>query len=132
MFKMAVAATASMQAPALSAKPAQPSARRKDRPNILFIMADQHRGECMGCDGNRAVHTPNMDALAREGVRFRNAYTATPSCIPARAGLLTGLSPWNHGLLGMDGWRIAKQYRHEMAQELSQAGHHKATIGKTR
>ena len=130
MFKMAVAATASMQAPAMSAKPSPPSARRKDRPNILFIMADQHRGECMGCDGNRAVRTPNMDALAREGVRFRNAYTATPSCIPARAGLLTGLSPWNHGLLGMDGWPIATKYRHEMPQELSNAGYYTAAIGK--
>ncbi len=93
-------------------------------------MADQHRGECMGCDGNRAIRTPNMDALAREGVRFRNAYTATPSCIPARAGLLTGLSPWNHGLLGMDGWPIATKYRHEMPRELGKAGYYTATIGK--
>lgn len=147
VFKMAVAATASMQAPARAqaaprhtsetAEPmrdpnqgrsAQP--RRKGRPNILLIIADQHRGDCMGCDGNRAIRTPNMDALAREGVRFRNAYTATPSCIPARAGLLTGLSPWNHGLLGMDGWPIATKYRHEMPQALADAGYYTAAIGK--
>ncbi len=147
MFKMAVAATASMQAAGKARAEEPPTVesaelmrgpeqarnrqpRRKDRPNILFIMADQHRGECMGCDGNRAIRTPNMDALAREGVRFRNAYTATPSCIPARAGLLTGLSPWNHGLLGMGGWPIATKYRHEMPKELAKAGYYTATIGK--
>ena len=144
VFKLAVAATASMQAPGKTRGEAPQTAermrgpeqerkrqpRRTGRPNILFIMADQHRGECMGCDGNRAIQSPNMDALAREGVRFRNAYTATPSCIPARAGLLTGLSPWNHGLLGMDGWPIATNYRHEMPQELGKAGYYTATIGK--
>ena len=150
VFKMAVAATASMQAAGRTRaeaprafqtgesrhagrdtnrerKKQQP---RRDRPNILFIMSDQHRGDCMGCDGNGAIRTPNMDALAREGVRFRNAYTATPSCIPARAGLLTGLSPWNHGLLGMDGWPIATKYRHEMPQALADAGYYTAAIGK--
>jgi arylsulfatase len=149
VFKMAVAATASMQAGKARAEEAHPvqsaesrraergpaqarntRARRSGRPNILLIMADQHRGDCLGCDGNRAIRTPNLDALAREGVRFRNAYTATPSCIPARAGLLTGLSPWNHGLLGMDGWPIATKYRHEMPKELGKAGYYTAAIGK--
>ena len=147
VFKMAVAATASMQAPGRAraellhprqtAEPVRDSSqaqknqpRRNDRPNILLIMADQHSGDCMGCDGNRAIRTPNIDALALEGVRFRNAYTATPSCIPARAGLLTGLSPWNHGLLGMDGWPIATEYRHEMPQALAEAGYYTAAIGK--
>jgi len=127
MFKMAMAATASMQVPGRSMAAPRRSA---NRPNILFIMADQHRGDCMGCDGNRAIRTPNMDAIAREGVRFRNAYTSTPSCIPARAGLLTGLSPWHHGLLGMDGWPIATEYPHEMPKSLRQAGYYTATIGK--
>ena len=130
VFKMAVAATASMQAPGLSAKPTQPHARRSDRPNILFIMADQHRADCVGADGNPHIRTPNLDVIAKEGVRFRNAYTSTPSCIPARAAILTGLSPWNHGLLGMDGWPIPLRYPFELPRALHDAGYYTAAIGK--
>jgi len=127
MFKMAVAAGASASLPGRSLAAQTPA---KHRPNILLIMADQHRGDCLGVDGNSAIRTPNMDTLAREGVRFRNAYTSTPSCIPARAGLLTGLSPWNHGLLGMDGWPIATRYAAEMPRSLHDAGYYTTTIGK--
>ena len=70
------------------------------RPNILFLMTDQHRGDCLGCDGNNVIKTPNLDRIAREGFRFSNAYTSTPSCTPARSALLTGMSPWHHGMLG--------------------------------
>ncbi|MDP2325475.1 MAG: sulfatase-like hydrolase/transferase, partial [Gammaproteobacteria bacterium] len=69
------------------------------RPNILFLIADQHRADCVGADGNAAIHTPNMDRLAREGALFRCAYSTTPTCTPARAALLTGMNPWNHGML---------------------------------
>jgi arylsulfatase len=100
------------------------------RPNILFLMSDQHRGDCIGADGNRAIHTPNLDAIAREGARFRHAYTATPSCIPARAAILTGLSPWNHGLLGMDGWPIPHRYPMEMPRALRESGYYTVGIGK--
>ncbi|MCL5743878.1 MAG: sulfatase-like hydrolase/transferase, partial [Acidobacteria bacterium] len=43
------------------------------RPNILLLMADQFRGDCVGAEGNRAIHTPNLDRIAREGARFRCA-----------------------------------------------------------
>ncbi len=62
----------------------------RKRPNILFLMSDQHRADCVGADGNPVIHTPNMDRIAHEGVRFACAYTSTPTCTPARAGLLTG------------------------------------------
>src|SRR5689334_15594874 len=81
--------------------PALLRAQSKSRPNLLLLMADQHRADWMGCDGNRAVSTPNLDRIASEGVRFRNAYSSTPTCTPARSGLLTGMAPWNHGMLGM-------------------------------
>lgn len=64
-------------------------------PNVLFIMTDQQRFDAMSCAGNTVLETPNMDRLAREGVFFRNAYTANPVCVPARAVFLTGLSPVN-------------------------------------
>src|SRR3954465_6267238 len=70
------------------------------RPNILFLMTDQHRTDCVGAYGNTAIRTPNLDRIAREGVLFRNAYSSTPTCTPARSALLTGLSPWHHGMLG--------------------------------
>ena len=58
------------------------------KPNILFLMSDQHRGDCLGADGNVRIRTPNLDRLARQGARFTNAYSSTPTCTPARACLL--------------------------------------------
>ena len=78
--------------------------------NILFMMADQMRADALSCAGNPAIKTPNLDRLAAEGVRFSNAFSSTPSCTPARAAILTGLSPWYHGMLGYG--TIAPRYSH--------------------
>ena len=67
--------------------------------NILFIMVDQQRQDCLGCYGNDIVQTPNIDRLARTGIRFNNAFTPTPVCTPARTSLQTGLWPHTHGLI---------------------------------
>ncbi len=104
------------------------SASRKEKPNILFLMSDQQRGDCLGVDGHPVVHTPNLDRLANEGARFPHAYSSTPSCTPARACLLTGQSPWNHGMLGYN--RVAPEYPHEMPRMLSGAGYFTCAIGK--
>jgi len=98
------------------------------KPNILFLMADQFRADCVGADGNRAIRTPNLDRIAGEGVRFRCAYASVPSCTPARAGLLTGLSPWHHGMLGYG--QVALGYRSEMPKLLRDAGYQTLGIGK--
>jgi arylsulfatase A-like enzyme len=113
---------------AAGAAAARPPQRARERPNILFLMSDQQRGDCLGADGNRAIRTPNLDRLAAEGARFSAAYSSTPSCTPARAALLTGKSPWNHGMLGYG--RVAKQYPIEMPQALSDAGYYTLGIGK--
>ena len=55
------------------------------RPNIILLMADQMRGDCLGIAGHSDVKTPFLDALAAEGVRYENAYSACPTCVPARA-----------------------------------------------
>ncbi len=99
-----------------------------DRPNILFLMADQFRGDCLGADGNRVIHTPNLDRLAAEGARFRCAYSCTPSCTPARAALLTGLGPWRNGMLGYS--RVGVKYKHEKPRMLHDAGYYTLGIGK--
>ncbi|MGQ9729860.1 MAG: arylsulfatase [Candidatus Zipacnadales bacterium] len=100
----------------------------KKRPNILFLMTDQHRGDTLGCEGHPCVQTPNLDRLAREGVRFTRAYTSTPSCTPARAGILTGQSPWNHGMLGY--YRVAPHYHNELPRFFREAGYYTLGIGK--
>ena len=69
---------------------------KNKRKNILFITADQWRGDSLGCVGHSVVLTPNIDQLAREGVIFRKHYTQTVPCGPARASLLTGLYAMNH------------------------------------
>ena len=56
-----------------------------DRPNILFLFADQMHAFAMGCMGTEDIHTPNLDKLAREGVLFRNCYSNAPVCTPFRA-----------------------------------------------
>ncbi|MDA0709322.1 MAG: sulfatase-like hydrolase/transferase [bacterium] len=70
-----------------------------DRPNILFIMTDQQRGDCLGIEGHSVLQTPNLDYLAASGVRFRRAYSACPVCVPARRTVITGRKPKNHGAL---------------------------------
>jgi len=98
------------------------------RPHILLIMADQFRADCVGADGNNAIQTPHLDRIAAEGVRFRCAYSSTPTCVPARAALLTGLSPWHHGMLGMTA--MAERYPFEMPRALREAGYYTMGIGK--
>ena len=98
------------------------------RPNILLLMADQWRADCLGAAGNRAIHTPNLDQLAAAGVRFTNAYSATPTCTPARAALLTGLAPWNHGMLRYA--EVGARYPLEMPRALRDAGYYTTAIGK--
>ncbi|MFN7924372.1 MAG: arylsulfatase [Bryobacteraceae bacterium] len=104
------------------------NAPQRERPNLLMIMADQHRGDCLGSEGHPVVRTPNLDRLAREGARFAHAYSSTPTCTPARSALLTGLSPWRHGMLGYG--RVADRYPFEKARALSEAGYWTACIGK--
>jgi arylsulfatase A-like enzyme len=75
-----------------------------DRPNLLLLMTDQHRFDCLSCVGSdHPVHTPFLDDLAAGGTRFTNAYSACPVCVPARRTLMTGTRPSTHGLL-MNGW----------------------------
>ena len=58
--------------------------------NLLYIMADEHNPQMLGCYGHGQVQTPNLDRLAEKGVRFTSAYTNSPICIPARAAFATG------------------------------------------
>jgi len=72
---------------------------RTRRPNILFIMSDQHRYDYVGCAGAEFLNTPNLDRLAVRGVRFTQCTTNCPVCAPARIGLAAGLQPPRLGAL---------------------------------
>ncbi len=63
------------------------------RPNLMFILSDQHAHNVLGCTGDRVVRTRHLDKLASEGVVFENTYTPSPICVPARMSLLTGKYP---------------------------------------
>ena len=100
-----------------------------DRPNLVLIMADQWRGDCLSVAGHPVVHTPYLDRLALDGARFSRCYSATPSCIPARASLFTGLSPRSHGRVGyQDG--VPWDYPVTLAGEFTRQGHQTQAIGK--
>lgn len=67
-------------------------------PNIVFILSDDQGAWAMGCAGNKEVKTPNLDRLAATGMRFDNFFCASPVCSPARASLMTGKIPSQHGV----------------------------------
>lgn len=70
---------------------------KRRRPNVLLVTVDQWPGRLLGCAGHPVVQTPTLDQLAANGVRFTNAYSETPVCIPARRTLMTGTLPRTHG-----------------------------------
>ena len=92
-----------------------------EQPNLVLIMTDQLRGDCLGAAGHPDVKTPWLDSLAAGGTLFSNAYSACPSCIPARAALHTGLSQEKHGRVGYQD-RVDFRYPHTLAGELSKVG----------
>ena len=67
------------------------------KPNVLLICVDHWPGRLLGCAGHPAISTPTLDQLARNGVRFANAYSAVPVCVPARKALLSGTTSKTHG-----------------------------------
>jgi len=66
------------------------------RPNILFILTDDQRFDALGCAGNPIIRTPNVDALAREGIRFDRAFVTTPICAASRASIFSGTFERTH------------------------------------
>jgi arylsulfatase A-like enzyme len=70
----------------------------KKKPNIIFILSDDQGYWAMGCAGNKEIRTPNIDYLAKTGIRFENFFCCSPVCSPARASILTGRIPSAHGI----------------------------------
>lgn len=98
-------------------------------PNLILLMADQMRGDCLGIAGHQDVKTPFLDALAANGVLYENAYSACPTCVPARATLYTGMSQEHTGRVGYEDL-VQWNYSHTLAGELSKAGYYTQCVGK--
>jgi len=62
-------------------------------PNLVFLISDDHSHGDLGCYGNAVVHTPNLDRMAREGMRFENCFVTSPQCSPNRSSIFTGCAP---------------------------------------
>ena len=98
------------------------------KPNILFIMADEMRWDCLAAAGNPVIQTPNLDRLARLGVRFDNAYATSPLCVPARAQALTGKSCWQTEVWGLSDRLVpgAPTFAHAASEQ----GYFTGAVGK--
>lgn len=100
-----------------------------DRPNVILISVDQWRGDCLSCEGHPVVHTPSLDSMFLSGTRFTRAYAATPSCIAARATLMTGLNQEHTGRVGYKD-RVPWDYPVTMAGEFTKGGYQTHAVGK--
>lgn len=98
------------------------------RPNILVLMADQHRADILGCAGDPVVRTPNIDRLAAEGLRFENMHCQGPLCMPARASFLTERYVRDHGVFE-NRWPVPTSMP-TFLDCLRHVGYHTACIGK--
>lgn len=98
------------------------------RPNIVFIMTDQHRWDCVGANGNRLIKTPNLDRLAAEGANFTHFFVQAPVCVPSRVSFFTGRYPHSHrnrvNYTPLDRREVLMQ------QRLKQVGYVTASVGK--
>lgn len=103
-------------------------ARGPDRPNVLLIMADQHRGDCIGANGNAVVQTPHLDRLAASGACFTHGYSESPVCMPARAMLMTGQLPFTSGVVANG--QVLPADAPTLASALAAAGYFTQAIGK--
>ncbi|GAB3450795.1 sulfatase family protein [Actinophytocola sediminis] len=96
--------------------------------NVLVIQADQFRADCLGVAGNPDVRTPNLDRLAADGVRYRNAYCPFPVCTPSRYSLMSGLHVRQHG--GWDNHCTLAPGIETFPKALRRAGYQTAAVGK--
>src|SRR6266513_783150 len=97
------------------------------RPNIIFIMSDDHAAHAIGAYGSHVNRTPNLDRLARDGALLRNVFATNSICTPSRATILTG--QYSH-VNGVTMFNRFDSSRPTVARLLQQAGYHTGMIGK--
>lgn len=100
------------------------------RPNVLLITVDQWPGQMLGCAGHPTVLTPTLDQLARNGIRYTNAYAETPICIPARRTLMTGTTTKTHGDRVFGTTNTMPKHLPTIADAFRGAGYQTLCVGK--
>ncbi len=116
---------------AMAACIAAASARAAEKPNILFIMSDDHCARAIGAYEMRLAPlnpTPNIDRLAREGMLFTNVFCTNSICTPSRANIITGQYCQRNGVLDL--YSVLPPERHFLPAEMRKAGYGNAVIGK--
>lgn len=101
--------------------------QEQKRPNMIWIVGDQHRAQALGCMGDPNVYTPNIDRLATEGVVFTSAVAGTPLCCPFRGSMLTGLYP--HKAVPGHEYQLSPQQL-TIAHVFREAGYRTSYFGK--
>ena len=131
--RLAVGSVAAMTGPTLLAggSPTSKPAPHTNRPNVLFLLADDHRWDCLGAAGHPVIRTPNLDRIAAEGARFANAFCVTSLCCPSRASFLTGLYGAANGVThnGPTGGTILPDVP-TIGQLFQRAGYRTTYVGK--
>jgi arylsulfatase len=101
-----------------------------DRLNVVVLVADDQRWDSLGAGGNTVIHTPNLDQLAKTGIRFRRAYVTTSICMTSRASILTGQYMSRHGIDRFGKPLTQEQFADTYAGRLKAAGYHSGFVGK--
>lgn len=128
MLRLMGTATAGLMGFSLPHAAGAPSRKSMGKPNIIFILGDNHRADYLGCTGHPFIKTPNMDRLASEGVLFERTFNTTALCTPSRASFLTGCYASTHGVKNNHTpWNYRKT---TFLEYLSKNGYDTAYIGK--
>ena len=101
-----------------------------DRPNIIFLLTDDHRWDALGVMGNKIIQTPHLDTLAMKGILFRNAYVTTAICAVSRASILTGQYQSRHGINDFVTSFDSTALQHTYPVLLKKAGYRIGFVGK--
>jgi arylsulfatase A-like enzyme len=102
----------------------------EDRPNIVFLLADDHRWDALGMEGHPLLRTPNIDALASEGTYFNNSFVTTPICFASRASILSGQYVRSHGCINFAKFFSDSAFAETYPGVLRQGGYYTGFIGK--
>src|SRR4051812_22228029 len=127
ILRRALALGATLAALGDPARAVDAQTARPTRPNILFIMTDDHAAHAIGAYGSRVNQTPHIDRLAREGMRLDDVFVTNSICTPSRATILTG--QYSH-INGVPVFNRFDSARTTVARRLQQAGYYTGMIGK--
>src|SRR4030095_16024286 len=104
-----------------------PAPAATERPNILFILSDDHAAHALSCYGSKVNQTPNLDRIAAAGMRFANCFVVNSICTPSRAAILTGKYSHKNGVTVFNRFDGSQPH---VAKSLQAAGYHTGMIRK--